>query len=113
MKLFKHPIVLETACGHDGNVKILKKLVDIAAASGAKVIKFQIFNLKERAKDKTKESRIFKQLVIGEKDWKFIINYSKSADTEESLFILFIASPIKGAMLICLIFFVFFTSCEA
>tara|TARA_Y100000996_G_scaffold261511_1_gene205785 strand:- start:1101 stop:2843 length:1743 start_codon:yes stop_codon:yes gene_type:complete len=77
MKLFKHPIVLETACGHDGNVKVLKKLVDIAAASGAKVIKFQIFNLKERAKDKTKESRIFKQLIISEKDWKFIINYSK------------------------------------
>ena len=77
MKLFQHPIILETACGHDGNIKVLKKLVNIAADSGAKIIKFQIFNLKERALEKTKESKIFKPLVISEKNWKLIIKYSK------------------------------------
>ena len=39
--------------------------------------------------------------------------YSKRAETDESLLILFMASPIKGAMLICLIFFIFFTLFEA
>ena len=77
MKLFQHPIILETACGHDGNIKVLKKLVNIAADSSAKIIKFQIFNLKERALEKTKESKIFKPLVISEKNWKLIIKYSK------------------------------------
>ena len=42
MKLFQHPIILATACGHDGNIKVLKKLVNIAADSSAKIIKFQI-----------------------------------------------------------------------
>ena len=43
----------------------------------------------------------------------FNYNYSKSADTDESLFILLIASPNKGAIVICLIFFTLFTSLEA
>ena len=41
MKLFQHPIILETACGHDGNIKVLKKLVNIAADSGAKLLNFK------------------------------------------------------------------------
>ena len=39
----------------------------------------------------------------------FDYNQSNRAETDESLLIRLIASPIKGAMLICLIFFVFFT----
>ena len=26
MKIFKHPVILETACGHDGSEEILKNL---------------------------------------------------------------------------------------
>ena len=48
MKIFKHPVILETACGHDGSVKTLKKLVDIATNTQSKIIKFQIFNLEKR-----------------------------------------------------------------
>jgi len=77
MKLFKYPIILETACGHNGNIKILKKLVDIAANTQSKIIKFQIFYLKERALKNTKEYKIFKPLVISEKNWKYIIYYAK------------------------------------
>ena len=36
MKIFRHPILLETACGHDGQESVLKKLVNIAKNSGAK-----------------------------------------------------------------------------
>ena len=77
MKIFKYPVILETACGHDGNVKTLKKLIDIAAKTEAKIIKFQIFNLEERALENTKEHRIFKPLLISEKNWKSIIYYAK------------------------------------
>ena len=45
--MFNDPILLETACGHNGNVNLLKKLIDIAKNAGAKQIKFQIFNLEE------------------------------------------------------------------
>ena len=58
MKIFKHPILLETACGHDGNESVLKKLIDIAKFAGAKQIKFQIFNVDERAQLNTKEYKI-------------------------------------------------------
>jgi sialic acid synthase SpsE len=57
MNLFKHPLLLETACGHDGNEKTLKKLTDIAIDSGAKQIKFQIFSLDERSLPGTKERK--------------------------------------------------------
>ena len=58
MKLFKHPILLETACGHDGNQKNLEKLTNIAAMSGAKLIKYQLFSLDERSVPNTKEHKI-------------------------------------------------------
>ena len=77
MKIFKHPILLETACGHDGKESVLKKLVNIAKNSGAKQIKFQIFNIEERAEPNTKEYKIFKPLILNENSWKKILNYTK------------------------------------
>tara|TARA_B100000989_G_C19533140_1_gene471581 strand:- start:4900 stop:6645 length:1746 start_codon:yes stop_codon:yes gene_type:complete len=77
MKIFKHPILLETACGHDGKENVLKKLVNIAKNSGAKQIKFQIFNIEERAEPNTKEYKIFKPLILNENSWKKILNYTK------------------------------------
>ena len=77
MKIFRHPILLETACGHDGQESVLKKLVNIAKNSGAKQIKFQIFNIDERAEPNTKEYKIFKPLILNENTWKKILSYSK------------------------------------
>ena len=62
-------IIAETACGHDGNYKKLKRLIDIAKKSGATAIKFQIYKLNERANKKTKEEKIFKSLLLSDKEW--------------------------------------------
>ena len=78
MKLLKHPVILETACGHDGSEKVLKKLTDIAILAGAKQIKYQIFNLDERALPNTKENKIFKPLCLEKKTWNRIIKYAKN-----------------------------------
>ena len=77
MNKITHPIILETACGHDGKEKNLIKLIDIAKKANAKNIKFQIFNLEERALEKTKEHKIFKRLVLSEVSWKNSIQYAK------------------------------------
>ena len=77
MKIFKHPLILETACGHDGKEKNLKILTDIAIHSNAKIIKYQIFNLDERSNENSYERKIFEKLVLEEKSWERIIKYSK------------------------------------
>lgn len=77
MKIFKHPVLLETACGHDGSEAVLKKLTDIAISTGAKQIKYQVFNLEERALPNTKEYKIFKPLCLEKKVWIRIIQYAK------------------------------------
>lgn len=77
MNLKIDPIILETACGHDGSEKNLLRLIDIAYFSQGKNIKFQIFNLEERALINTKEYKIFKNLVLSENTWKKSIQYAK------------------------------------
>ena len=62
-------IIAETACGHDGNYKKLTRLIDIAKKSGATAIKFQIYKLNERANKNTKEEKIFKSLLLSNKEW--------------------------------------------
>ena len=85
MKSLPHPIILETACGHDGREKNLIKLINIAKKANGKCIKFQIFNLEERALDKTKEYKIFKRLVLNESSWKKCIQYAKKKKLFERL----------------------------
>ena len=75
--MFNDPILLETACGHNGNPILLHKLIDIAKNAGAKQIKFQIFNLEERAQVNSKEYKIFSPLVLKDKEWKNVIEYTK------------------------------------
>ncbi len=77
MSIKSNPIILETACGHDGNEKNLLKLINIAKFAKGKNIKFQIFNLEERALKKTKEYKIFKNLVLSENTWRRSIQYAK------------------------------------
>ena len=42
MNIFSQRLIAETACGHNGNIKIFKKLINIAKNCGVKTIKFQI-----------------------------------------------------------------------
>ena len=67
---FKPCVIAETACGHDGNLKKLIKLIDIASEAGSQAIKFQIYKLTERSLPNTKEHKIFKKLLLTDKEWK-------------------------------------------
>jgi len=78
MNIFSQRLIAETACGHNGNIKILKKLINIAKNCGVKTIKFQIFNINERAIPGTKEWSIFSKLELKKEEWKVAINYAKN-----------------------------------
>ena len=69
-------LIAETACGHNGNIKILYKLIKIAKNSGIKAIKFQIFTLDERSVPKSKEEKIFNKLLLTEGEWKKAVNFA-------------------------------------
>jgi N,N'-diacetyllegionaminate synthase len=75
--IFSQKIIAETACGHNGDIKLLKKLIDIAKECRVKTIKFQMFEVKERAIPGTKEWSIFSKLGLSDTNWKTAINYAK------------------------------------
>jgi spore coat polysaccharide biosynthesis protein SpsF (cytidylyltransferase family)/sialic acid synthase SpsE len=73
---FNPCIIAETACGHDGSLKKLKRLIEIAKQSGSNTIKFQIYKLDERSNKNTKEERIFKKLLLTNSEWKDAVNFA-------------------------------------
>ena len=70
-------VIGEIACGHEGDIAKLKLLVDCVADSGAKIVKFQIFSLAERATKGEKAWDIFSKLVLKEEDWRLAVNYAR------------------------------------
>ena len=76
-KIFLQKLICETACGHDGNINNLIKLIKIAKKCGARTIKFQIFETLERAMPDTKEWNIFKKLELKDSNWSHAIKYAK------------------------------------
>lgn len=77
MNIFSQKLIVETACGHNGSIKLLKDLIKIAQNCGAKTIKFQIFDVNERAIPNSKEWSIFSRLELKDKDWKIAVDYAK------------------------------------
>ena len=75
--IFNQKLIVETACGHNGDIRILKELINIAYNCGAETIKFQIFDVKERAIFETKEWSIFSKLQLDELEWKIAIDCAK------------------------------------
>ena len=71
-------IIAETACGHEGDTKKLKKLIDCVAESGCQIIKFQIFKTFERAIKGNKEWDIFSKLELSDNQWKKYVEYAKN-----------------------------------
>ena len=72
-------VVAEVACGHEGQFSRIQQLVDVAVYGGARIIKFQIFYTRERAKQGEKEWDIFYPLTFNEDEWVKIIEYSRLA----------------------------------
>jgi len=50
MNIFSQRLIAETACGHNGNIKILKKLINIAKNCGAKVINLDLIDKNKKTK---------------------------------------------------------------
>lgn len=73
---FNPCIIAETACGHNGDFKKLKTLIEIAKKSEAKAIKFQIYKLEERANKKTKEEKIFEKLLLTDSEWNKAVKFA-------------------------------------
>ncbi len=72
-----NPLIIgETACGHNGKLENLKKLILICKRAGLKTIKFQIFTLDERSTPKSKEEKIFKNLILNEPEWKKSVKFA-------------------------------------
>lgn len=70
-------IIAETACGHEGDPKKLKQLIDSAAESAAEIIKFQIFTPRERATEDHPEWDIFNKLALSKDEWHMAAEYAR------------------------------------
>lgn len=70
-------VIGETACGHEGDINKLKKLIDCVTESGAQIIKFQIFTPLERVTRTHPEWQIFNDLVLTQQEWKQATNYAR------------------------------------
>ncbi|MFA5156133.1 MAG: N-acetylneuraminate synthase family protein [Candidatus Omnitrophota bacterium] len=67
-------VVAEIACGHGGDPAKLKKLIDCAALSNARIVKFQIFTLEERLDPRWD---IFAKLVLPQQAWEEAARYAR------------------------------------
>ena len=70
-------IVAEIACGHSGQAERLYELTKAACLTGVTSIKYQIFELKERAEENTKEYKIFKKHLLEESIYKRAIEIAR------------------------------------
>jgi spore coat polysaccharide biosynthesis protein SpsF len=71
-------VIGETACGHDGDITKLKKLIDSIADSKAEIIKFQIFVPLERATINHPEWQIFNDLALTKNEWISATEYARN-----------------------------------
>ena len=71
-------VIAEIACGHEGDPKKLKKLIDCVVESKCQIIKFQIFKTFERAIQGHKEWDIFSKLELSDNDWQKYVAYAKN-----------------------------------
>ena len=70
-------VIGEIACGHEGKLDRLLKLIDIVHDGGAQAVKFQIYETHERALPNTKEWSLFGGWELSDGDWIYATNYAK------------------------------------
>ncbi len=73
-------VIGEIACGHEGDIDKLFLLIDSVADGGAKIVKFQMFSLLERAVQGEKAWDIFSKLVLSEEDWERAVSYAREKE---------------------------------
>ncbi len=76
-------IIAEAGINHNGDIKIAKKMINVAKKAGVDCIKFQTFKAKELSADpKLKyngetQEKFFQRHEFSDKKWENIINYCK------------------------------------
>jgi N,N'-diacetyllegionaminate synthase len=84
-------IIAEAGSNHNGDLKMAKKLIDVAKNAGADCVKFQTYTAETFCVDKKKkftylsqgkkitesEFSLFKRLEFNKKQWKSLIDYCK------------------------------------
>ena len=71
-------VIGEIACGHEGKLDRLLKLIDVVYDGGAQAVKFQIYKTHERALPNTKEWSLFDGWELSDGDWIYATNYAKN-----------------------------------
>ena len=71
-------VIGEIACGHEGKLDRLLKLIDVVYDGGAQAVKFQIYKTHERALPNTKEWSLFGGWELSDGDWIYATNYAKN-----------------------------------
>lgn len=94
MKKNKVIVIAEAGVNHNGDIRLAKKLVDVAKNSGADYIKFQAFFAKElvtlksklakyqqnNLREKLRQFDLLKKLELKKNDYVNIINYCKKKE---------------------------------
>ena len=84
-------IIAEAGVNHNGNMLLASKLIDVASDAGADYIKFQSFDVdhlilkktktaayqKKNLNNKISQYSMLKKYQLSEKNYKYLINYSK------------------------------------
>ncbi|MBT5400371.1 NeuB family protein [bacterium] len=70
-------VIGEIACGHEGNIDKLEKIIDCIHSGGAQIVKFQIFIPEERATKNHPEWKIFNDLSLTEDEWMRAVKYAR------------------------------------
>ncbi len=70
-------VIGEIACGHEGKLDRLYKLIDVVSESGAQSVKFQIYKTHERALPNTKEWSLFGGWELSDDDWIYATSYAR------------------------------------
>lgn len=71
-------IIAEIAQGYEGNPWLCKKFIELAKASDADAVKFQIFDTGELCTNSYTYYELFKSLEIDKDIWISLINYAES-----------------------------------
>ena len=80
MRLFTNKtfVIAEMANSHEGDIQTAKKIVEAASKAKADAIKFQKFTADELAEPNHEYYNLYKRLEMSFKEWKELINFTKS-----------------------------------
>ena len=80
-------VIAEAGVNHNGDVELAKKLVDIAAESGADAVKFQTFKTENLVTKTSAQYKMLKKLELDYEEFKELYNYAKKKN------IIFLSTP--------------------